>query len=57
MGRYKITNKKVIMSLTINKLLNDRLEKFLNTKNLSKSEYIEYLIKKEKMLNNSNNSL
>ena len=48
MGRYKSSNKKVIMSLTINKLLNDILEKYIENKKLSKSEYIEYLIKKEK---------
>ncbi|MCK9416155.1 CopG family transcriptional regulator [Candidatus Dojkabacteria bacterium] len=50
MARPKIIDKKITMSLTINELLNDKLEKYLNEKKLSKSEYIENLIKKDKNL-------
>ena len=46
MGRPKIENKKVSISVTINEKLNEKLDKFLEEKKLSKSEYIEYLIKK-----------
>lgn len=48
MGRPKIKDKKITMSLTINEMLNEKLEKYLEEKKLSKSEYIEYLIKKDK---------
>jgi hypothetical protein len=44
MARPKIIDKKITMSLTI------KLEKYLNEKKLSKSEYIENLIKKDKNL-------
>ena len=48
MVRPKIKDKKITMSLTINEILNDKLDKYLNEKKLSKSEYIENLIKKNK---------
>jgi hypothetical protein len=48
MGRPKLKEKKVSISITINEELNKKLEKFLEEKKLSKSEYIEYLIKKDK---------
>mgnify|MGYP001769581380 CR=1 FL=1 len=47
MGRPKKENKKTNISLTINEKLNSELDKFLNDKKLSKSEYVEYLIKKD----------
>ena len=47
MGRPKIDNKKTTISVTINEKLNEELDKFLLEKKLSKSEYIELLIKKE----------
>ena len=50
MGRPKIINKKTSISLTINEDLNEKLDKFLEEKKLSKSEYIEYLIKKDKLI-------
>ena len=50
MGRPKLKDKKVPLSVTINAELNEKLEKFLIEKKLSKSEYIEYLIKKDKSL-------
>jgi len=46
MGRPKISDKKVSISVTINEQLNEKLDKFLEEKKMSKSEYIEYLIKK-----------
>jgi len=46
MGRPKIKDKKVSISVTINEKLNQELDKFLVDNNLSKSEYIEYLIKR-----------
>jgi metal-responsive CopG/Arc/MetJ family transcriptional regulator len=51
MGRPKLKDKKVSISVTINEELNKKLEIFLEEKKLSKSEYIEYLIKKDKSLN------
>jgi len=47
MGRPTQENKKTTISLTINEKLNEELDKFLDEKQLSKSEYIEYLIKKD----------
>jgi len=47
MGRPKIKDKKVTMSITINDIVNEKLEKYLEEKRLSKSEYVEYLIKKD----------
>ena len=46
-GRPKVKNKRKQLNLTINKDLNKILEKFAEDNNLSKSEYIEYLIKKD----------
>lgn len=46
-GRPKIKNKKENMSLTIDKNLIFTLNKYLEDKNLTKSEYVEYLLKKE----------
>ena len=43
----KIKDKKVTMSITINDVVNEKLEKYLEEKRLSKSEYVEYLIKKD----------
>jgi hypothetical protein len=40
-------DKKRTMSITVNKDLNEVLEKFAEENGLSKSEYIEYLIKKD----------
>ena len=39
----------ISISITINEQLNEKLDKFLEDKKLSKSEYIEYLIKKDKI--------
>ena len=47
MGRPKIKDKKVVMSITINDKVNEILDKHLEEKKLSKSEYVEYLIKKD----------
>jgi len=46
-GRPTIKNKKEQLNLTVNKDLNEILEKFAEDNNLSKSEYIEYLIKQD----------
>ena len=46
-GRPKIKNKKRNISLSINIELDDIFEKFVKEKKLTKSEYVEYLIKKE----------
>jgi len=48
-------DKKRTMSITINKELNETLEKFTEENELSKSEYIEYLIKKDKNKKTSQN--
>lgn len=42
-------DKKRTMSITINKELNEILEKFAEDNGLSKSEYIEFLIKQDKL--------
>jgi len=47
MGRPKISNKKVAISLTINTELDQLLDKVIEEKKLSKSQYIEDLIKKD----------
>ena len=51
MGRPKKLdiNKKTKLSVTIDSDLDMELEKYLTKNNLSKSEYIEYLIKKNKV--------
>lgn len=51
MSRPKIEDKKSTISITINEKLNEELDKFLEEKKLSKSEYIEYLIRKEQEKN------
>ena len=48
MGRPKIENHKKSISLSINKELDEILDKLLEEKGVSKSKYIEYLIRKEK---------
>ena len=47
MGRPKIKNKKKTISLSINIEIDVMLEKLIKDKNVSKSQYIEYLIKKD----------
>jgi len=47
MGRPKISSKKVAISLTINTELDQLLDKIVEEKKLSKSQYIEALIKKD----------
>jgi len=51
MGRPKLTSIKKSISLSINTELNEKLEKYLEEKKLSKSEYIEHLIKKDIKIN------
>jgi len=46
-GRPKIKNKKKNTSLSINIELDDVLNDFLKDKNMTKSQYVEYLIKKD----------
>lgn len=46
-GRPKVKNKKKNISLTINIDLDDTLTEFLKDKDLSKSQYLEYLIRKD----------
>ncbi|MCK9415216.1 hypothetical protein M0Q97_00995 [Candidatus Dojkabacteria bacterium] len=48
MARPRKKDKKTTLSITIDSELNMMLEKYLIDIKLSKSEYIEYLIKKEK---------
>jgi len=48
MSRTKSESKKKSIGITIDKELNKKLEKYLEEKKLSKSEYIEFLIKKDK---------
>ena len=48
MGRPKTENHKKSISLSINKELDEILDKLLEEKNVSKSKYIEHLIKKDK---------
>ena len=47
MGRPKITNKKRSLSISVNIELDEILDKICKEKNVNKSKYIEYLIKKE----------
>ena len=47
MGRPKISKKKIVISLTINEELDQLLDKVVDEKKLSKSQYIEDLIKKD----------
>jgi hypothetical protein len=46
-GRPKIKNKKKNTSLSINIELDDVLTNFLQDKNMTKSQYVEYLIKQD----------
>ena len=46
-GRPKIKNKKKNTSLSINMELDDVLTEFLKDKDLTKSQYVEYLIKQD----------
>ena len=46
-GRPKIKNKKKNTSLSINIELDDVLTEFLKDKDLTKSQYVEYLIKQD----------
>ena len=52
MARPKKKNKKKTLSITVNKELDDIVNKLIEEKKLSKSEYIEYLLKKDKLKNN-----
>ena len=47
MGRPIITDKKKTLSVSINIELDKLLNKVCEEKNINKSKYIEYLIKKE----------
>lgn len=47
MARPKVKNKKKNISLSINGELDDMLDKFVKEQGITKSEYIEYLIRKE----------
>lgn len=47
MGRPKVSDKKKSLSLSINIELDELLDKICEDKNVNKSKYIEYLIKKE----------
>ncbi len=47
MGRPTITDKKKTLSVSINIELDKLLDKVCEEKNINKSKYIEYLIKKE----------
>ena len=47
MARPIITDKKKTLSVTINTELDKLLDKVCEEKNINKSKYIEYLIKKE----------
>jgi len=46
-GRPKIKNKKKNTSLSINIELDDVLNEYLKDKNMTKSQYVEYLIKQD----------
>ena len=47
MGRPKISEKKKSLSISVNIELDKILNKICKKKNVNKSKYIEYLIKKE----------
>lgn len=47
-GRPKIKNKKKNISLTIDINIDDTLTEHLKDKNITKSQYLEHLIKKDK---------
>jgi hypothetical protein len=46
-GRPKIKNKKENISLSINSEIDNILTEYIKDKNITKSQYVEYLIKKE----------
>ena len=46
-GRPKVKNKKQNISLSINTEIDDILTEYLKDKDLTKSQYVEYLIKKD----------
>ena len=46
-GRPKVKNKKENLSLSINIEIDNALTEFLKDKNLNKSQYVEFLIKKD----------
>ena len=48
MARPKIKNKKKNISLSINIEIDDILTELVKNKNITKSEYLEHLIKKER---------
>lgn len=52
MGRPKLSNKKKNISLSINIELDELLDKIIEEKKVSKSQYIEYLIKKDQQIKN-----
>lgn len=54
MVRPKIENKKKTLSVSINIELDEILEQICKEKNINKSQYIEYLIKKDKEINHNN---
>lgn len=47
MARPKSKNPKERLSVTINSILNEKLIKLCEDKNVNKSKYIEHLIKKD----------
>lgn len=46
-GRPKVKNKKENLSLSINTEIDNALTEFLKDKDLNKSQYVEYLIRKD----------
>jgi len=47
-GRPKVTNKKENISLSINTQIDDTLTEYLKDKDMTKSQYVEHLIKKDR---------
>lgn len=54
-GRPKITSKKENISLSINSEIDDILTEYLKDKDMTKSQYVEYLIKKDQKHENKIN--
>ena len=48
LGRPVKEDKKITINITINEELNEKLDQYLIEQKLSKSEYIAFLIKKDK---------
>ena len=46
-GRPKVKNKKENISLSINTQIDNMLTEYLKDKDMTKSQYVEYLIKKD----------